>query len=449
MKRAYLWFIGAIVVTAVAFGFWSVSSRAYSAQNALEASYQRGFFDLIDQVDNLNLLISKSLVTTSDAQRIMTFTTIWHQAEGARSSLAQLPLGQRDMTNSQKFFAQLGDFSYSLARKLVNREEINTADWNKMEDFKRYCQDLSEKLRALQNDVASGRIKWENKAFAAGRMKNLPQAMADKFADIDQKLKSEAPTITYDGPFSDHVENIKPMGLGGTNIDEERAKNIGTNFLDNPANIQYNISITGRTKGNMPAFDLEFTRRGSKAPEVVMDVSEKGGHVIWYLNTRTIGAQKIDLKEAVNKARNFLNSRGYKEMEPTGSLAQDGTVTITFVPKQGEILLYPDFVKTEVAMDNGQIVGFDGMGYYTFHRQRNLPKVKLSEEDVIKRLNKNLKVSRIRLALIPDPAYKEKLCYEVDTKVKDERYFIYINAQTGNEEQILKVVETDKGTMTM
>jgi germination protein YpeB len=449
LKRIYLLLIGLLLIGGIVFGFWSVSNRAYSAENALEASYQRGFFDLIDQVNNLNLLISKSLVTSSDAQRIMAFTTIWHQAEGARTSLSQLPLGQKDMTNSQKFFAQLGDFSYSLAKKIVNGEKVTQDEWKKIEDFKKYSQDLNKKLRELQDDVASGRIKWENKAFATGRMKKLPQAMADKFAVIDQKLKDEAPTITYDGPFSDHVENIKPMGLTGTTITESRAKDIAVNFVDNPDKVRYDINVTGKARGNIPAYNVELTRKGGKTPEIVMDVSEKGGHVIWYLNTRAIGTQKIDLKKAVDHARAFLNSKGYTNMEPTGSLSQDGTVTITFVPKEGDVLLYPDFIKTEVALDNGQIVGFDGVGYFTFHRPRNLPTVKLSKQDVIKRLNKNLKVDRIRFTLIPDPALKEKLCYEVDAKLKDERYFIYINAENGTEEQILKVVETDRGTMTM
>ncbi|HHW02008.1 MAG TPA: germination protein YpeB [Thermoanaerobacterales bacterium] len=449
MKRTYLWLIGLLIIGGITFGFWSVSNRAYSAENALEASYQKGFFDLIEQVNNLDILISKSLVTSSDAQRIMTFTTIWHQAEGARTSLSQLPLGQRDMTNSQKFFAQLGDFSYSLAKKIVNGEKVTADEWKKIENFKKYSQALNKKLRELQGDVAAGRIKWENRAFAAGRMKKLPQAMADKFSAIDQKLKDEAPTITYDGPFSDHVENIKPMGVTGASVTELQAKGIAADFVDNPGKVSYSTSVTGKAKGIIPAYNIEFSRKGGKAPEILIDVSEKGGHVIWYLNTRTIGERKIDLEKAVDRARAFLNSRGYTDMEPTGSLIQDNTVTITFVPKDGEVLLYPDFIKTEVALDDGQIVGFDGMGYYTFHRARKLPPVKLSKQDVIDRLNKNLKVDRIRLAIIPDPALKEKLCYEVDAKLKDERYFVYINAENGTEEQILKIVETDNGTMTM
>lgn len=449
MKKAYVWIISLLVLFGLALGFWSISNRAYSAENALEAAYQRGFYNLIDQVNNLNLLISKSMVTSSDLQRIMTLTTLWHQAEAARDSLSQLPLGDRDMTYSQKFFAQLGDFSYSLAKKVVAKESITDAEWSKMEVFKKNIQILSRELRSLQDNVASGRIRWENRRFTVGKLKNLPQGMADSFVRIDQKLKEEAPTITYDGPFSDHVENIKPRGITGKPVKDTEAIEIAKRFIGSEKRGNYHINITGRTRGVLPAYNIEFTRAGSSSPEIVMDVSQTGGHVIWFLNTRDIGEKKLDIRQAVERARNFLMVRGFGDMEPTGSLKDDNTVTITFVPKMGEILLYPDFIKVEVALDNGQVVGFDAVSYLTFHTSRNLPQVKLTKQDVIKTLNRNLNVKRVRLALIPDPALREKLCYEVDARLKDERYLIYINAVNGEEEQILKVVETEEGTMTM
>ena len=118
VEKSYIWLASLLVLGGLVFAYWSVSNRALSAENALEASYQRGFYNLLEQVNNLNLLISKSEVTSSDEQRIMMLTTIWHQAEGARGSLSTMPLGDRDMTNI-KILAQLGDFSYRIADKLV------------------------------------------------------------------------------------------------------------------------------------------------------------------------------------------------------------------------------------------------------------------------------------------------------------------------------------------
>ena len=100
-------------------------------------------------------------------------------------------------------------------------------------------------------------------------------------------------------------------------------------------------------------------------------------------------------------------------------------------------------------MDTGEIVGLNTLAYLTSHTDRDLPEPSITEKDVRKSLNKNLRVERIRMTLIPDEALREKLCYEVDARLNSDRYFIYINAENGNEERILKVVETDKGTMTM
>ncbi|ADL07524.1 germination protein YpeB [Thermosediminibacter oceani DSM 16646] len=450
MRNRYVtWGLGVLTIVLIALALWSMGSRAYSAENLLEANYQKGFFNLVDDVNTLNILLSKSLVTSSDSQRIIILTSIWHEAENARSNLASLPLGSRDMTNLQKFFAQMGDFSHTLAKKVSLGEQISDKEWDTLEQFKKNTQNLSRRLRELQDSVATGRIRWESGSFAPGLSKRIEPGLADRFAAIDQRLKEEAPSITYDGPFSDHVEEITPKAITGSAVNEQQAIEKGKKFIDNPANVRYDVSVYSRTRGTVNAYSLKFTRPGADGAEIVMDVSRQGGHVIWFLNTRDIGEQKIDIKTAVDKARKFLEARGYANMEPTGSLREDNSLTVTFAYKQGDVLVYPDFVKVEVALDDGQVVGFDAMGYLTHHTMRKIPSPGISEKHVRDSLNKSLEVRRIRKVIIPDPALKERFCYEVDANLDDERYLIYINAQNGREEQILKVVETENGTMTM
>jgi len=62
LKKSYIWLISFLVLGGLIFGYWSISNRAFSAENALEASYQRGFYNLLEHVNSLNLLISKSQV---------------------------------------------------------------------------------------------------------------------------------------------------------------------------------------------------------------------------------------------------------------------------------------------------------------------------------------------------------------------------------------------------
>lgn len=448
LKRSFVWIASLLVLGALVFGYWSVYARASSAENALEAAYQRGFYNLLEHVNNLNLLISKSEVTSSDEQRIMLLTTIWHQSEGARNSIASMPLGSRDMTNMQKFFAQLGDFSYRIAEKLVKKQDVTADDWAKMRDFRKNIQSLSQELRRLQDDVAAGKIKWQEKPDGLFSTRKI-KGMADSLESLDQRLKEQAPTITYDGPFSDHVESPTVKGLTGKRVSESEALDSARRVANKIVKDDLKAEIAGKTKGNITAYTVEFKREGNAVPDIIMDVSEIGGHVIWFLNTREIESSRVAIKQAVDNAKAFLEDMDYKGFEATGSLRENNTITVSFVPKQGDVLLYPDFIKVEVALDTGEIVGFNASAYLTFHTERNLPKPKITEEEVREKLRENLSVERIRMALIPDEALNEKLCYEVDVKLDSDRYLIYINAENGNEERILKVVETDKGTMTM
>lgn len=448
MKRSYIWLVSLMLLGVLVFGFWSVYARASSAENALEAAYQRGFYNLLEHVNNINLLISKSEVTSSDEQRIMLLTTIWHQSEGARNSLASMPLGNRDMTNIQKFFAQLGDFSYRIAEKLVKKQDVTDDDWAKMREFRKNVQSLNQELRRLQDDVSAGKIRWQDRPDGLFSTRTV-KGMGDSLETLDQKLKKQAPTITYDGPFSDHVESPTVKGVTGKRINEREALEIADRVVNKITKKNLKAEIAGRTKGNIPAYTIEFRGEEKQVPDIIMDVSEIGGHVIWFLNTREIERSKVAIKQAVDNAKVFLESMNYKDFEATGSLRENNTITVSFVPKDGDVLLYPDFIKVEVALDTGEIVGINALAYLTFHTERNLPKPRLTEEEVREKFREGLRVERIRMALIPDEALNEKLCYEADVRLNSDRFLVYINAENGNEEQILKVVETDKGTMTM
>ena len=55
----------------------------------------------------------------------------------------------------------------------------------------------------------------------------------------------------------------------------------------------------------------------------------------------------------------------------------------------------------------------------------------------------------VRLALIPRSAGDEVLTWEVPARMGDARFLVYINALTGEEENILRLVETGEGAMTL
>jgi hypothetical protein len=53
------------------------------------------------------------------------------------------------------------------------------------------------------------------------------------------------------------------------------------------------------------------------------------------------------------------------------------------------------------------------------------------------------------MAVIPLESKREVLCYEFKGKFDDKNFLVYINAETGQEEKILLLLETPNGILTM
>ena len=82
------------------------------------------------------------------------------------------------------------------------------------------------------------------------------------------------------------------------------------------------------------------------------------------------------------------------------------------------MLIYPDLIKVQVALDNGEIVGFEAQGFYIAHEEREIPKPKLSMEEARSRVSERLEIFKERLAIIPTNAKQEVLCYEFRERFK-------------------------------
>lgn len=166
-------------------------------------------------------------------------------------------------------------------------------------------------------------------------------------------------------------------------------------------------------------------------------------------NERSIGEEKLSYSECSAKARAFLDAHGIRNMKESYYIMQDGICLINFAYETNGILCYPDLVKVGVALDNGEVVRYEPMGFLMNHRERGNLTAKLTVQQAQKSVSPNLKVSRSRLALIPIGGSGEKLTYEFLCSGKNnERVLVYINASTGYEENILILQQTDRGVLT-
>ena len=140
-------------------------------------------------------------------------------------------------------------------------------------------------------------------------------------------------------------------------------------------------------------------------------------------------------------------------MKETYYLKQSGVLTINYAYHQqsesGEVTMYPDLIKLKIALDNGEILGIETTGYLNSHYERKLPPIKVSKEQAKQNLNQNLEIKSESLAVIPTQFQTELFCWEFKGTIEETEFLVYINAETGKEEDILVIKDTPDGTLTM
>lgn len=452
------WLALLAVVGALVLGAWGLGQRgmATRTQAAMEAGYQRDFFDLINQVEQIQVLLSKALVSGSERHNISQLTEIWMRANTAQSDLSHLPLKDVNLSASRKFLSQLGDYAYRLAQANARGNPISDKDWDRLQTFQRQTARFSSTLHAVQLSMARSGFRWSDVAprRPGAAKKTAPRAprtaaqtagagALDGFTAADKRLQ-QLPALIYDGPFSDHLEKRRPLGLTGEPVDEARATRIATDA----AGRGQSVGRPRLTQGRLPTFSVTL-RDGRNPAPIVVDVSRQGGHIVQMNDARPIGTPRIGSDEARKRAADWLAAHGLPGMTPTFTARVNNSEVITFVYRQMDTLIYPDQVKVKVALDNGQVTGLDAVSYFTNHRERDLPRPRLTPEEARAKVNRRLRVDNVQLSLIPTESAKEILAYEVRARLGRDTYLIYINALTGEEENILKLVDTPNGKLVM
>lgn len=416
-------------------------------RQASENAYNMAFFELVDYVDSVEVYLAKALVSNTPEHGAETLTYVWREANLAQSYLARLPISSSELENTAKFLNQVSDYSYSLSRKNINNQELTQEELDNLTKLHQYSTELKNTLNQLSEDLNSGRISWgeltkKGSPVFAQEVSNISK---DSFSNLEENFHEYAGLI-YDGAFSEHMTNPERKGLTGEEIDEETAKQKALEFIGTE-NVK-EINSNGITQNaNIQSYDFSVVK--NDGVNVWISISQKGGHVVFSNSTRDVTAEIISQENANEIGKKFLDSRGIYNMKPTYYLKQNGIVTINYAYEQDGVTVYSDLIKLKVALDNGEILGMETSGYLNSHEYRNFATPKVSKEKAREKINKNLEIQSEGLAMIPTEYQSEILCWEFKGVVDDRQFLVYINVENGKEEDVLVILDTPNGILTM
>ena len=445
LKKGHMFSIIVVLLIVVAILGIILYKKQREYRQASENSYNMAFYEVVDYVQNVEVFLAKSLITNSPESSAESLTNVWREANLALGYLTQLPINSHEIENTSKFLNQVSEYSYSLYRKNLKDEELTEEDMKNLKDLHQYSVELENTLNQLSADINDGRISWgelaeEGTVAFAQQVSNISK---DSFDNLEENFH-EYSGLIYDGAFSEHITRVEKVGLTGNNISEDEARNKATELFSNQ-NIK-EVESYGKSEGDINSFDFGLTFNDDSRATV--SISEKGGHVIYMDRNREVTAEVISQEEADKKAKEYLEQKGFKNMKETYYLKQSGIVTINYAYVQNDVIMYPDLIKVKVALDNGEILGIETTGYLNSHTERNLKEPKVTVEEAKESLNKDLTIESEELAVIPTEWKTEVLCWEFEGNVEGLDFIVYVNAETGKEEDILIITNTPNGTLT-
>ncbi|GFN36697.1 germination protein YpeB [Tepidimicrobium xylanilyticum] len=455
MERRRWWIapsiLGIALILALAWGY-----NEYRTKNelgvALENNYQRLFFDVKKHIENVQVNLSKAMLSNSRDQNVLLLSQIMNEAYFAQDKLSQMPITHAETAATEKFLNQAADYSYHLIQTHLAGKPITNEQMAALANLQQNSSAFNEELAKLQSELADKDFLFsslnarQNKKIREGNQKIFQTTLVNI-----EKNMAETPELIYDGPFSDQMLNRKPQGLDNRNVPQEEAQRIARDFFGVNRVKDIDAFEEGKhaSEVRIPSYTFNlYPKNASRELPVYMGVSKRGGHVIWMTNPRPVNSNtKISIEEAQRRALNYLEQKGFENMEPNYYQKYDGGVLFNFVNTEQNVTIYPDLIKVKVALDNGEIIGFDASAYYMNHQNRDIEEPELTLEEAREKVRTDFEINSSRLAIIPK-GKNEILCYEFKGNYRGSDYIVYINALTGNEEQILQIIKDENGTLT-
>lgn len=401
-----------------------------STENILEAHYQQSYYTLLDETNDLEIKFAKLTVAKGKATRLSLLSDAVKSAELAVCALSALSGSDVSIENTMRFLNQTGDFSKYLKDKLENGKDLSNDEILSIGKIHDMLKTLSLELNKIKDKISEGYL------FVDG-FNDKSSILSTVFTSLNDN-SVEYPQLIYDGPFSDGRADKVAKGLPDTEVSEDEAKE---KLLLVFGEKMKNVRPLGVWGGDIETFNFECDLSGVRT---TMQVSKRGGMILNVSGSREVTNPVLSVEECVEIGKKFLVKCGFFDMQDVWSANDNSTVYINFAPttKNGAIL-YPDLVKVKIASDNGDVLGLDAVNYAFNHVERKTINPVVSKDSAREKVGFP-DASDGRLCVIPYKTNDEKLAYEFIVE-SGGIYYIYIDAVTGEEINVLYVISTTGG----
>lgn len=401
--------------------------------DVVTSSYRSGLYEMTELSETLSGDLNKLRVATGGEEQRALLTNILVESELLESALEKFPVEQVTTNNISSFLNKASAYAREGLNKIAKNGELGMETEASVEYMYETNQAILKELQSLRNTMTDS--EW-NKL-----MKDSQNGMAGQsFNNVNNNV-IKTPSTIQDGPFSENKKRVSALGLENLpDVSVSKATVLVREYFSD-----YDLD-TVDYKGETMAENItcyNFTLKDNRGREMYAQLSKAGGKLIMFSSYEKCSANNFDKQACIDIAKQFLNDLGMTDMTPVW-LQENGTAAnINFVYSQDDTVCYSDMVIVKVCETKGKVIGLEAMPYFLNHGERSIAKAEISEEQAAQALGR-LQPATARLALIPFGG-EERLTYEFTGTYKGQRFFAYVDAQTGEEIENFTVLNTKQG----
>lgn len=407
-----------------------------------ENQYQRAFGDLTYYVNELNDQLGNTLAVNSTSMDYHRkgLVNVWRITSEAQNQISQLPLSYLPFVDAENFLSRVSNFAYKTAVRDLTKQPLSEDEFSTLKALYSNSKEISTGLLDLQQKIMNSKMRWMDVEVA------LAVNEADTLNPVVSSLRgvndgvNAYPELNWGPAVNSMYTDEKFEALSGSFVNAEEVKQLASKFT-NIDSASFNIAENGKDSDYST---FTATAKSNNDDEVKLTFTAKGGQLLSYVHNREIKSSTLSIDDAKDKAEQFLEEHGYNDMEAVSYDAYEHVGTFSFVYDANNVLVYPDKINIKVALDDGEILGFQGSEYVSHHQERKIERPTIGLAEAKKALNPNLKVRDQKLAIIKGELGAEVLCYEFTGSINNSLYRIYINSETGLEETIEQMSKEDQ-----
>lgn len=427
--------VSAIIVLSVFLGISKSQEQKWMANS--EYNYENAYYTLTDSLLNMENGLSKLRVTRSEGLVNEMLIDVAMNSQTAVANLTTLSYSGYDMSSVIKYCNQVGDYCKYLAQKVATGGQITDEERKNLDGLYQSTYKLGKSLGEVKESLVAGNKIVEG----IGKLNMGFVSVATGLVDGT----IEYPSLIYDGAFSDSLAEKEVKGLSGEDVSKDGQEEYIKKILSG-----HDVSKVEFITENNNGFDsylYQVTLADGNVASV--QIAKKGGAIVMWDTSFDAQEPKLSVEEGKILAEQYIANQGYKDMKGVYACVTDGILFVNMCYIQNDTVIYPDMIKVKVSLDDGKIVGFEGLNYIHNHTERTLAMPTVTEGEVRNMDFGGLNVTSIRLALIPMTNGSELLTYEVFGNMDNYNFYVFVDAQTGKQVRVMQIIDSDEGELLM